>query len=237
MNGTSGQTNLADHQECFALEPWPSMINFPTIIPTSWSPVRETFVWKCKNYAPRVQEPISRGMQPPYVPMSRHFYRVIHSSIPFLLWKKKQLRSSDAVTSITLWWLVMALPRESYSREIRSKNRSVYQKALAANIVQLHVPANRALTCSNNNIYLTPRKSFLFHRYEHSSSTVDKMSASWKKWTPYSKTCGCGIQYRNRLCNNPKPAYNGPPCSGDAFQRRQCYIQRRCPSKCDFETP
>ncbi|XP_044178032.1 coadhesin-like [Acropora millepora] len=58
---------------------------------------------------------------------------------------------------------------------------------------------------------------------------VDGMWASWTKWTPCSKTCGCGIQYRNRFCNNPKPAYNGSSCSGDAFQRRKCYIQHRCP--------
>ena len=46
--------------------------------------------------------------------------------ISFLL-KEKQFRSGDAVTSISFLWLVMALPRGSYSREIRSKNKWLYE--------------------------------------------------------------------------------------------------------------
>ena len=48
-------------------------------------------------------------------------------SIPFLLWKKG---SSGSVTSISFLWLVMALLRESQSREIRSKNKLVYENAV-----------------------------------------------------------------------------------------------------------
>ena len=40
----------------------------------------------------------------------------------------------------------MTLPRESYSREIRSKNKSVYENARRdRNIVELHAPTHRLL--------------------------------------------------------------------------------------------
>ena len=45
----------------------------------------------------------------------------------------------------------MVLPRESHSREIRSKNKSVYEKRLDMNTVGLHVPIHRLLTLSMNN--------------------------------------------------------------------------------------
>ena len=37
---------------------------------------------------------------------------------------------SNAVTSIDVLWLVMALPRESHSKKIQSKNKSVYENAV-----------------------------------------------------------------------------------------------------------
>ena len=50
------------------------------------------------------------------------------------------------MTSISFLWLVMTLPRESYSREIRSKNKSVYENARRdRNIVELHAPTHRLL--------------------------------------------------------------------------------------------
>ena len=42
-------------------------------------------------------------------------------------WKKG---SSGPVTSIIFFWLVMALPRGSHSREIRSKNKLLYVNAV-----------------------------------------------------------------------------------------------------------
>ena len=49
-------------------------------------------------------------------PMTRYFYRLIYFSYTFSFVKERQFRSSDAVTSISVLWLVMALPRESHSK-------------------------------------------------------------------------------------------------------------------------
>ena len=52
--------------------------------------------------------------------------------------KGKQFWFSDAVLSISFWWLVMALPRESHPSEIRAKS-----KRSNTNIVELHAPTHR----------------------------------------------------------------------------------------------
>ena len=62
--------------------------------------------------------------------MSWHFYRLIYFYNTVSSMKERQFRPSDAVTSISFLWLVMALPRESHSREIRSKNKSVYENGV-----------------------------------------------------------------------------------------------------------
>ena len=63
-------------------------------------------------------------------PMSRHFYRLIYFKYTFSFVKERQFRCSDAVTSISFVWLVMALSREPHSRQIRSENKSVYENVV-----------------------------------------------------------------------------------------------------------
>ena len=58
--------------------------------------------------------------------------------------QERQFRSIDAETAISFLWLVMALPWESHSREIRSKNKPADE-----NIVQLHSPTHRLLLWIN----------------------------------------------------------------------------------------
>ncbi|XP_030754614.1 A disintegrin and metalloproteinase with thrombospondin motifs 2-like isoform X1 [Sitophilus oryzae] len=36
----------------------------------------------------------------------------------------------------------------------------------------------------------------------------------WGPWGPCSRSCGTGIQYRSRKCDNPKPSYGGKTCEG-----------------------
>ena len=61
--------------------------------------------------------------------------------------KERQFRSCDAVTSIDFLWFVTAFPRESHSRKIRSKNKSVYE-----NTVELHAPTHGLLTVTNSRV-------------------------------------------------------------------------------------
>ncbi|KAJ7352814.1 hypothetical protein OS493_033624 [Desmophyllum pertusum] len=58
---------------------------------------------------------------------------------------------------------------------------------------------------------------------------VDGMWGSWTTWTACSKTCGYGIRERKRVCDNPKPAYNGASCVGIGYQKRRCHAYYPCP--------
>ncbi|XP_031431207.1 LOW QUALITY PROTEIN: hemicentin-1 [Clupea harengus] len=57
------------------------------------------------------------------------------------------------------------------------------------------------------------------------------VAGNWGAWLPWgacSETCGKGTQTRVRLCNNPPPAFNGPPCAGPDTQTQVCK-ERPCP--------
>ncbi|XP_036375886.1 hemicentin-1 [Megalops cyprinoides] len=51
---------------------------------------------------------------------------------------------------------------------------------------------------------------------------------AWLPWSPCSETCGKGMQTRIRLCNNPPPSFDGPPCEGPDTQTQVCK-ERHCP--------
>lgn len=52
----------------------------------------------------------------------------------------------------------------------------------------------------------------------------------WTTWTTCTKTCGSGIQYRNRTCTNPSPRGKGSDCTtiGSNMDKNNCNTNR-CP--------
>ncbi|XP_066156284.1 A disintegrin and metalloproteinase with thrombospondin motifs 3-like [Euwallacea fornicatus] len=44
----------------------------------------------------------------------------------------------------------------------------------------------------------------------------------WALWGPCSRTCGIGVQYRYRSCDNPKPSYGGKNCQGPSEEFQLC---------------
>ncbi|XP_067016400.1 SCO-spondin-like isoform X2 [Acropora muricata] len=49
--------------------------------------------------------------------------------------------------------------------------------------------------------------------------------SAWKPWTACSKTCGEGLQFTHRYCNNPKPQFGGKPCVGPSSNTRTCFLE------------
>lgn len=49
--------------------------------------------------------------------------------------------------------------------------------------------------------------------------------SAWKPWTACSKTCGEGLQFTHRYCNNPKPQFGGKPCVGPSSNTRTCLLE------------
>uniref|UniRef100_A0A8C7XM51 Adhesion G protein-coupled receptor B1b n=1 Tax=Oryzias sinensis TaxID=183150 RepID=A0A8C7XM51_9TELE len=55
---------------------------------------------------------------------------------------------------------------------------------------------------------------------------VDGRWHSWSSWGSCSKTCGGGIQQRQRVCEGP--FFGGEPCPGEGGEQRRCN-DKRCP--------
>ncbi|XP_068740870.1 A disintegrin and metalloproteinase with thrombospondin motifs adt-1-like isoform X2 [Montipora capricornis] len=54
------------------------------------------------------------------------------------------------------------------------------------------------------------------------------VNGGWSAWLPWgrcSKTCGEGLQYTNRYCNNPKPQDGGRHCVGQNSDTRTCSVK------------
>lgn len=57
--------------------------------------------------------------------------------------------------------------------------------------------------------------------------------SSWGQWGECSRSCGTGVQFRTRQCDNPRPAYGGSSCSGDSEEFRLCSMES-CAAINDF---
>ncbi|XP_030268355.1 LOW QUALITY PROTEIN: adhesion G protein-coupled receptor B1-like [Sparus aurata] len=55
---------------------------------------------------------------------------------------------------------------------------------------------------------------------------VDGRWHAWSSWGSCSKTCGGGIQQRQRVCEGP--FFGGEPCPGDKGEQKRCN-EKRCP--------
>ncbi|XP_038155069.1 A disintegrin and metalloproteinase with thrombospondin motifs 2-like isoform X2 [Cyprinodon tularosa] len=54
---------------------------------------------------------------------------------------------------------------------------------------------------------------------------IMKQDGNWGSWSEFgqcSRTCGGGVQFRTRNCNNPSPANGGRTCRGTPYQFQMC---------------
>ena len=62
--------------------------------------------------------------------------------------------------------------------------------------------------------------------------------SEWSNWTACSVTCGTGLRYRGRVCDNPEPQNGGLDCSeqpqlGNDTEAQQ-WVMQNCPGKRDI---
>lgn len=70
--------------------------------------------------------------------------------------------------------------------------------------------------------------TFLFCFYLSFQTPVHGSWGSWGAWGECSRTCGGGVQYSFRECDNPVPRNGGKYCEGKRVQYRSCNIED-CP--------
>ncbi|XP_030602077.1 A disintegrin and metalloproteinase with thrombospondin motifs 2-like isoform X2 [Archocentrus centrarchus] len=63
-----------------------------------------------------------------------------------------------------------------------------------------------------------------------------RQDGGWGTWSPYgscSRTCGGGVRFRTRRCDDPVPANGGRTCFGNTYEFQLC-SQEDCPPLTDF---
>ncbi|XP_007516708.2 A disintegrin and metalloproteinase with thrombospondin motifs 18 isoform X1 [Erinaceus europaeus] len=69
---------------------------------------------------------------------------------------------------------------------------------------------------------------------EHGPQPVDGQWSTWSSWSECSRTCGGGVKYQERDCNNPKPRYGGKFCPGSSRNYQLCNTHPCNKSSLDF---
>uniref|UniRef100_A0A8P4GH31 A disintegrin and metalloproteinase with thrombospondin motifs 2 n=1 Tax=Dicentrarchus labrax TaxID=13489 RepID=A0A8P4GH31_DICLA len=65
-----------------------------------------------------------------------------------------------------------------------------------------------------------------------------RQDGGWATWSPFgscSRTCGGGVRFRARRCDNPAPANGGRTCFGNSYEFQLC-SQEECPPLTDFRS-
>ncbi|KAI8483356.1 A disintegrin and metalloproteinase with thrombospondin motifs 19 [Branchiostoma belcheri] len=65
-------------------------------------------------------------------------------------------------------------------------------------------------------------------RCEYNKDPVHGGWGNWTRWSGCSRTCGMGVRFAARKCDNPYPEYDGRYCSGDRIKYDVCNTQP-CP--------
>ncbi|RLV87350.1 hypothetical protein DV515_00015790, partial [Chloebia gouldiae] len=64
---------------------------------------------------------------------------------------------------------------------------------------------------------------------DHGPKPVHGQWSAWSEWSECTRTCGGGVTYQERHCNNPKPQYGGKFCQGSSRVYQLCNKQP-CPA-------
>ncbi|XP_032825355.2 A disintegrin and metalloproteinase with thrombospondin motifs 3-like isoform X1 [Petromyzon marinus] len=58
-----------------------------------------------------------------------------------------------------------------------------------------------------------------------------RQDGSWGSWSRFgacSRSCGVGVRFRTRLCDNPEPTHGGRDCAGKSYEYQLCNVED-CP--------
>ncbi|XP_060888339.1 A disintegrin and metalloproteinase with thrombospondin motifs 5 [Labrus mixtus] len=90
------------------------------------------------------------------------------------------------------------------------------------------LPAVEGTPCGKGRICLQGKCVDKTRKRHYSASNHGSWS-SWGPWGACSRTCGGGVQFAQRLCNNPPPRNNGRYCMGKRAIYRSCNVTP-CPA-------
>eukprot|EP00066_Takifugu_rubripes_P015146 XP_011604412.1 PREDICTED: A disintegrin and metalloproteinase with thrombospondin motifs 5 [Takifugu rubripes] len=95
------------------------------------------------------------------------------------------------------------------------------------------LPAVEGTPCGKGRICLQGKCVDKTRKRHYSASNHGSWS-SWGPWGSCSRSCGGGVQFAQRLCNNPPPRNNGRYCTGKRAIYRSCNVSPCPPSTKSF---
>ncbi|XP_036401287.1 A disintegrin and metalloproteinase with thrombospondin motifs 5-like isoform X1 [Megalops cyprinoides] len=95
------------------------------------------------------------------------------------------------------------------------------------------LPAAEGTPCGKGRICLHGKCVDKTRKKQYMVSNHGSWS-SWGSWGSCSRTCGGGVQFSYRLCNNPPPRNNGRYCTGKRAIYRSCNVHPCPPSSKSF---
>ncbi|XP_061547707.1 A disintegrin and metalloproteinase with thrombospondin motifs 5 isoform X2 [Phycodurus eques] len=95
------------------------------------------------------------------------------------------------------------------------------------------LPAVEGTPCGKGRICLQGKCVDKTRKRHYSSSNHGSWS-SWGSWGSCTRTCGGGVQFAQRLCNNPPPRNNGRYCTGKRAIYRSCNVAPCPPTNKSF---
>ncbi|XP_028837007.1 A disintegrin and metalloproteinase with thrombospondin motifs 5 [Denticeps clupeoides] len=90
------------------------------------------------------------------------------------------------------------------------------------------LPAVEGTPCGKGRICLQGKCVDKTRKRHYTVSNHGSWS-SWGSWGSCSRSCGGGVQFAQRLCNNPPPRNNGRYCTGKRAVYRSCNVSP-CPA-------
>lgn len=86
-----------------------------------------------------------------------------------------------------------------------------------------------SITGTEDRIQKAPNFHFLsdnLYSLERKICKIDGGWSHWTEWSPCSKTCGFGNQFRTRNCDTPKPEKGGKFCDGSPVKKKTCSLKK-----------
>ncbi|XP_043911487.1 A disintegrin and metalloproteinase with thrombospondin motifs 18 [Protopterus annectens] len=93
------------------------------------------------------------------------------------------------------------------------------------------MPAAEGTACGAN---MWCRRGHCVKVGDHGPKPIHGQWSVWSEWSVCTRTCGGGVTYKERFCNNPKPQYGGLFCQGSNRIYQLCNIQACQTNSVDF---
>uniref|UniRef100_H2YC18 Peptidase M12B domain-containing protein n=1 Tax=Ciona savignyi TaxID=51511 RepID=H2YC18_CIOSA len=125
------------------------------------------------------------------------------------------------------------LPRKPYS----SVCKTLWcQRTRSSSCETKYMPAAEGTACGASMVlkYFWCRRGFCVPYGDSGPEAIDGEWGDYASWSTCTRTCGGGVQYRERACDNPIPQYGGRHCHGEQKIYQLCNTEACPPSQVSF---